>query len=181
MNDKIKLEDLTKPNTARKEKRTEKISVFLTPKEKKDIIKLSKKYGLKMSSYLRFKGISDFIIGRGRGIERIKQEKRDQDPIMVEMKKGFTHVVNEIRKGFKEGRKFLKPIPIKDRIEIMKHKQERMKKLKVETLKCDECKNLFEIKALIQIERYKNTQVIKSKVCPECFEIIKEKEFIKLI
>jgi len=84
-----------------------------------------------MSPYLRFKGFSDFIIGKGKGIERIKQEEKESDPIMIEMKKGFSQVVNEIKKGFREGRKFLKPIPIKDRIEIMKHKQKRKKELKL--------------------------------------------------
>jgi len=129
--EKINLEDLTKPDIVRKEKRTEKITINLTKKEKEAIIKLSKKYGLRMSPFLRFKGLTDFAIAKGRGIERIKQEKRDQDPLMVEMKKGFSQVVKEIREGFLEGRKFLKPIPIKDRIEIMKHKQERKKKINI--------------------------------------------------
>ena len=120
--ERINLEDLQKPNIAKKEKRTEKISVFLTPTEKKEIIRLSKKYSLKMSSYLRFKGISDFAIAKGRGIERIKQEQLE-DPLRAEMRKGFSEVIKEIKQGFKENRKFLKPIPIEVREEIMERKQ----------------------------------------------------------
>lgn len=122
-----RLEDLTKPDLVKKEKRTEKITINLTKTEKEEIVRLSKKYGLRMSPFLRFKGLTDFTIARGRGIERIKQENISQDPIMIEMKKGFSQVINEIKRGFKQGRKFLKPIPAKDKKEILKYKQERKK------------------------------------------------------
>lgn len=180
--ERIDLEKVSKSESVKKELRTEKISVFLTKTEKEEIVRLSRKYGLRMSSYLRFRGVSDFAIAKGRGIERIKKSLKDsEDPLMVEMKKGFTQVVSEIKKGFKEGRKFLKPIPIKEQKEIQEQREKRMKRLKIETFECEECKNSFEQKDSIQIERYKNTQIIKSEICPECFEIIKEREFIKLI
>ena len=55
--------------------------------------------------------------------------------------------------------------------------------LKSETnlIECSECKKLFTERNLIYIGRYKNTQIRDSKVCPECFDKIKSKEFIKLI
>lgn len=111
-----------------KEKRTEVISVCLTPTEKQDVKRLSKKYGLKMSSYLRFKGISDFVISsKTKGIKRIKKPSTKADIIINEMKTGFTHVIQELKQGFKDQKQFLKPIPEKDLKKIEIQKQERKK------------------------------------------------------
>ena len=113
-----------------KEKRTEKITINLTKSEKQEIVRLSKKYGLRMSPFLRFKGLSDFIISsKTKSIERLKKVPTKEDPLMSEMKSGFSAVIQEIRTGFKENRKFLKPIPPLEKVEILKEKQKRMKEV----------------------------------------------------
>lgn len=112
-----------------KEKRTERTIIYLTPTEKKDAREKAKKSKLSVSGYFRFRGLSDFAIAKERSIERIRGIPTKEDPLMSEMKVGFSQVINEIKKGFKENRKFLTPIPPLEKVEIFKEKQKRMKEI----------------------------------------------------
>ncbi len=122
-----------------KEKRDFAIVVNLTKNEKKELRQMSKKVGLTMSAFIReciFKKFLDAIkiqiIGSGGvGIQRIRAS-RESHPLQTQMKKGFQEVVNEIKKGFKEQRDFLSPIPNNELKEIQERKTERLKELGIE-------------------------------------------------
>ena len=115
------------------------VFVGLNKFEKRKLRQMSKKVGLSMSAFIReaiFKKFLDSIkiqiIGSGRaGIERIRAS-REPHPLQAQMIKGFADCIKEIKRGFKEQRDFLKPIPNNELKEIQERKTERLKELGIE-------------------------------------------------